>query len=353
MPAVSVVVPVYRVEKYLRRAVDSIRAQTLAEIEIILVDDGSPDDCGKICDAYQAQDVRIKVIHKQNEGLGFSRNRGVDAATGDYIAFIDSDDFIERDMLRTMYAAACESNADVVLSGMNIVYSNGANDPRSIIGKQTVFQGKKEMVQVLLNIVGSLPHEKEDSLYSMSVCTCLFKRETIVNHQIRFCSERKLVSEDLMFHIDFFSHAQTAVISDGIFYNYCVHPSSLSKRYWADRFQADITLYKEVCKRLDALCPKEQSHLYVDRMLQAYARFDSVREINHSYLLNDRKGLRARLLKISGDQTLQAALKSFPWYQLPRLQAVYAFCMKHKLLTMQILLTRLKDRVFKKKMETS
>ena len=92
MNLISVIVPVYKVEPYLRRCVDSILAQTYQDLEVILVDDGSPDNCPEICDEYAAQDERIKVIHKANGGLSSARNAGLDAASGDWVSFIDSDD---------------------------------------------------------------------------------------------------------------------------------------------------------------------------------------------------------------------------------------------------------------------
>lgn len=98
-PKVSIVVPIYNVEKYLHRCVNSLIRQTLKDIEIILVDDGSPDNCPKICDEYKNKDIRVKVIHKKNAGLGLARNSGLDEAKGEYVVFVDSDDFIEESAL--------------------------------------------------------------------------------------------------------------------------------------------------------------------------------------------------------------------------------------------------------------
>ena len=115
-PKISVVVPIYKVEKYLDRCIYSIINQTYTNLEIILVDDGSPDNCPKICDEYASKDNRIKVIHKQNGGLSSARNAGIKVATGDYIGFVDSDDFIELDMYEQMYKVAYENDVDLVMS---------------------------------------------------------------------------------------------------------------------------------------------------------------------------------------------------------------------------------------------
>ncbi|WP_209122916.1 glycosyltransferase family 2 protein [Alkalihalobacillus sp. BA299] len=118
---ISIIVPVYKVEKYLHKCIDSILNQSYPNLEIILVNDGSPDNCGSICDEYAEQDQRVKVIHKENGGLSSARNSGLDLATGEYIGFVDSDDYIEKDMYEELYKAAYEHSADVVECSLNII----------------------------------------------------------------------------------------------------------------------------------------------------------------------------------------------------------------------------------------
>lgn len=115
-PLVSIIIPVYNVEKYLKRCVDSVLSQTYKTLEIILVDDGSTDNCGKICDAYLSCDTRIYVIHKKNGGLSDARNYGIKAAHGDYVFFLDSDDWIRNDCIQVLIKHAIEKKADVVIS---------------------------------------------------------------------------------------------------------------------------------------------------------------------------------------------------------------------------------------------
>ena len=112
-PIISIIVPVYKVEKYLADCIDSITAQTFEDIEIILVDDGSPDNCGQLCDDYAKTDKRIKVIHKQNGGLSDARNAGIQAASGRYLGFIDSDDYIAPDMFERLYNSIIETDSDI------------------------------------------------------------------------------------------------------------------------------------------------------------------------------------------------------------------------------------------------
>ena len=117
MPKVSIIVPIYNVERYLDRCMDSLLHQTLEDIELILVDDGSPDQCPQMCEKYAELDSRVKVVHKKNAGLGLARNSGLGIATGEYVAFIDSDDFVDLDMYGTLYAETEKYPYDAVYCG--------------------------------------------------------------------------------------------------------------------------------------------------------------------------------------------------------------------------------------------
>ena len=124
-PLISVIVPIYKVENYLEKCVQSIIEQTYQNLEIILVDDGSPDNCPKLCDDLAKKDDRIKVIHKQNGGLSSARNAGIDVAQGEYIGFVDSDDYIEPQMYELLYNAIEKNNCKLSVCNINYVFENG------------------------------------------------------------------------------------------------------------------------------------------------------------------------------------------------------------------------------------
>lgn len=126
---ISVIVPIYNVEKYLKKCVDSILRQTYVHLEVILVDDGSPDGCPQMCDEYALRDARVKVVHKRNGGLSDARNAGIDIAKGAYLAFVDSDDFIEKDMLEKLYYSLIKYQADFSLCGLYCVDESGKRIP--------------------------------------------------------------------------------------------------------------------------------------------------------------------------------------------------------------------------------
>ena len=133
-PLISVIIPVYNVEKYLHRCLDSVIAQTYQNIEIICVDDGSIDESGRICDQYAVRDAHIKVIHQENQGLSAARNRGLDAAEGEYIAFVDSDDYILEDMYKKMLDKLLNYNVDLCVCQWQYEFSDG----RQVVKKKNI-----------------------------------------------------------------------------------------------------------------------------------------------------------------------------------------------------------------------
>ena len=124
-PKISVVVPVYNAERFLHKCVDSILSQSFSDLELILVDDGSPDNSGAICDDYARQDSRVKVIHQRNSGVSVARNRGIQEASGDYIGFVDSDDWIDSEMYAVLYQTAKKEHTDIVMCDSMTVYDDG------------------------------------------------------------------------------------------------------------------------------------------------------------------------------------------------------------------------------------
>ena len=145
----SVIVPVYRVEQYLDRCVESIVGQTYPNLEIILVDDGSPDNCPAMCDGWAEKDSRIRVIHKPNGGLSSARNAGIDAAAGRYLAFVDSDDYIGPNMYETMISAMERTGAGIACCGRYIV-RGGIQRPMHCMDRETVFSPAEAIKELLL-----------------------------------------------------------------------------------------------------------------------------------------------------------------------------------------------------------
>lgn len=146
---ISIIIPVYKVEGYLRKCLDSVLAQTYRALEILLVDDGSPDNCGAICDEYAARDDRVRVIHKPNGGLSDARNAGLEAAAGQWIGFVDSDDYIAPDMFEKLYLAASRTGAGIAVCGYRVVSDAGPAAPPRGVEKELVLE-RDEAIRLLL-----------------------------------------------------------------------------------------------------------------------------------------------------------------------------------------------------------
>lgn len=250
MDLISVIVPGYNVEKYLDRCMNSIVNQTYKNIEIIVVDDGSTDSSGKICDYYEQSDDRFKVIHKKNEGLGYARNTGLENSSGKYVVFVDSDDYIEKDMIQNLYDDLISKHADTCIGGFKRIYSDKIirfMNPFS--GK--CFSGNSIIDSVLVKMFGK---ERNPSDYlEMSVWKILFSNEIIREHNIFFPSERELISEDIIFDLDYYKYATKVYMSKTIGYCYCANDGSLTTKYRSNRFDLQVKLFEELEKKTNKM----------------------------------------------------------------------------------------------------
>ena len=349
MPEVSIIVPVYKAEEYLERCVNSLINQTLSDIEIILVDDASPDKSGELCDKFAAEDNRIKVIHKENEGPGEARNSGIEVASGEYMGFVDSDDFVDLNMYENLLNAARKYNADLVLSGFKFVGGNTFEGEgvtvKEFFCEDTVFSGKDGIDKLLCGIPGALPRECDDSSYGMSVCKNLFRREIAEKNNVKFMAEKKIMSEDTLFLLDFAACISKAVGIKDAYYCYCRNGESISKSYSETRFERSMVLVKEIEKRHAARMDKETYKIYLDRLTQAFGRVLGAQEIVYAKEKNiPYKELRKRLKAICEREEIREALKDYPIFKLPKKQALFAFLMKYKFYFLQKIAVSLRNQ---------
>ncbi len=238
---ISVVIPVYNVEKYLCRCVDSVISQTHSSLEIILVDDGSPDQCPKICDQYKEQDKRIKVIHKENGGLASARNAGMKIATGKYLFFVDSDDWLDCDGLEKLYQLAEEYNVDFVR--YRSVRENWPGLPPHY---PTMVEKEREMRGGYYS-KDDIDKEVLPRLFATSSLTLgpivgswgsLYKTSLLKTNNIQFHEEIKY-SEDVLFSAEVVTNANSFYyLENGGIYHYFYNDSSISKSFRRDRWES-------------------------------------------------------------------------------------------------------------------
>ena len=349
-PEVSIIIPVYNVEKYLERCVNSLRNQTICDIEIILVDDSSTDSSLEICKKASDEDLRIKVIHKVNEGAGLARNEALKTATGEYIGFLDSDDYVEADMFKTLYEKAIKYNSDLVMSGVlfvdgNMFKESGECVRKTYFDKDTHFETEEELKELKMGIVGATPQDDDDSKYGMSIWKNLFKNEIIKKNNIIFESEREILSEDAIFMIDYISCIDKATGINEAFYNYCRNEDSISKSYKKDRFEKSLVFVNEVEKRFKKDIKSEEYQIYIYRFWQAMCRVLCSQEIMYAKD-NDVKytDLKKRLKTVCTHDLTKRALKSYPIGTLPLKQRVFAYAMKYRLYFLLKVLVGLRSR---------
>lgn len=230
---ISVIVPVYNMEKYLKRCVDSILVQTYRQLEIILVDDGSTDTSPVICDDYAVKDKRIRVIHKENGGLSDARNAGLAIATGNYIGFVDSDDWIEPDMYKDMYEAVVKNRAQMAVCRYAEIYPDRIIDGSC---NDVVVLSRDEVLDIFIC---------EHSQYKIynSVWSKLFQRELIGD--TKFPKGRN--SEDIVFTTKAFCRLKCCVYIDKAYYNYVKErEGSIMNSFAGDRMLNDeIPFWRE------------------------------------------------------------------------------------------------------------
>lgn len=238
MPQISIIVPVYKVEKYLERCVDSILAQTFKDFELILVDDGSPDKCPEICDEYAKKDSRVSVIHRENGGLSVARNTALDIAKGEYIGFVDSDDYIHPQMYEILYKNIVDNNADV--STCDIVEGAELIQWKHIAETETSASKGSEIVKKwIVGRVRCKPY---------IVCNKLFRRECF--DIIRFPEGR--ICEDISTTPKILYEADTVVECNAPMYYYFQNSEGLSCGRYTVKQLDRLTSYEDAMRFYEA-----------------------------------------------------------------------------------------------------
>ena len=321
-PVVSIIVPVYNVSMYIEKCLQTLVGQSLSNIEIILVDDGSTDISGQICDQYARKYQNIKVVHCKNNGLGMARNRGLEIASGEYVGFVDSDDFISKKMYEILYRNAIENEADISYCAWQRFTEEEETTEKNIIEEGEnhlqlqMWSGKEDIRQYLLDRIGRPPECREDNFYGATVCGGIFRRQLLEEYRIQFVSEKVFIAEDILFDIDIILRCRKIVHCNTVLYFYRYNPASLTTVYRSDRFEKNVILYHEMYNRLSKEFLTEHCFNSMSRYLLTVARIAIIQEAAF-IKTNGRAYARKKIKEICNCKEVQNILKKYPYKLLP------------------------------------
>ena len=304
-PKITIIVPVYKVEPYIRKCVESIIGQTYQRIEVILVDDGSPDNCGAICDEYASVDSRITVIHTENEGVYIARNKALDVATGDYLMFVDSDDWVEPDFCETALKLALDNNVQLVAFMYNNVFEgrdNSITEKRPAILHETGYMEASEAVKHLIFRNTSLANYLWNKLFKRS----LFDG-------VKFPEVRVLQDQSVVYLM--MLRAGRIYVSDAVLYNYLQHSGSITDTIYKSikKYASLFAIYQERLPILRQYCPENERHQMIQLADLSMKGLVFIRPDSESeQLRNDMKGFlqanKAYLLREAGMRSTRVKL---------------------------------------------
>lgn len=301
-PKISVIMPVYNSEEFLRMAVDSILNQTFEDFELILVDDGSKDNSGAICEEYAQKDARVQVIHQENGGICAARNTGMKAAAGEYLAFIDNDDEYLPNLLEENYALAKEYNADVVKYGYQVeeTFTDGFVDNRKQVAKQFTFITSESLAEYYIA-------SKDSGAFNM-IWNGIYRHSFLLENKISFNEQCKFGYEDWIFNSLLYPQISSMILNPSVEYvHYQRDGFSTSKKYHDNQLQACMLASESEQAMLDAIqiekvlpCQKEES--LIASLIEILVRLNNPK---CSYSVKEKA---EKILQIRGEKLYQVRL---------------------------------------------
>lgn len=323
-PLISVIVPIYNVEKYLNECIDSIIRQTYTNLEIILVNDGSTDSCAKICDSYKKKDSRIKVIHKENGGVSSARNIGLRKSNGIYISFVDSDDWIEPNYYEKMLKVALENDLDVVQCSYFRITCN--NKEYINLSNNEIKSNKKEYLYQILNVQSGVGfcHMK---LYKKDII-----KDVLFDENLKVC-EDALFNIKISYNINKFS-----IISDAL-YNYRINENSVVKKYdikYQEKYLSGI----ESIEKFLGVKQKEQIKQAFNNFVVYHVMLITVNYCFHP----DNNNQKSSLKKIYDNKILKNAIEKSNYENISITRKITLFALKHKLYTLIAIICKYRQK---------
>lgn len=323
-PLVSIIVPVYKVpEEYLRKCIESCMAQTMEEIEVLLVDDGSPDSCGEICDSYAEKDARIKVVHKKNGGLSSARNAGFLAASGQWVMFVDGDDWIDADMCETMYKTGTEQDVQLVLCGIMKDYKHNSVEYKFYLEENKVYAGDecKWLQQQLL-------------VYNCNIAVAyskLIRRSLLAENHILHDEVLKQGAEGLEFNLRLFEKLERAVFINKPFYHYIYNEESISASHNEANHEFVVKCFEQIQAFIETSQNREALLSWFDNRLLYVIITTAISGYFNPSNTEPYADKKAKYKKYLQKPMIAKALRTANLEGLSKQRRVVLFCIRHKL----------------------
>lgn len=333
---ISIIIPVYNVEKYLKRCLESVIHQTYINLEILLIDDGSIDKSLEICKEYEKIDSRIKVYSKSNEGLGLTRNYGLKRANGEFITFIDSDDYIVKNAIEMLYLKEKETDADVIIA--NSYYKNIEQEVYLCEG----LYAESEIKDILIvHAMGNSPRFLDGLSYT--AWGKLYKKSILYDNGIEFPSERKMIWEDLVFNTNVYSVSKSIYVSHYPIYYYCYNDGSLTHTYKPNKLNMIMDLYKYMIKKIEILNLSDEAKIRLNNNFIGHIRTCIKLEV---YYVKSNGFNRAfkNIENICKNSDVQELIKSYPVKNFNKSQLIFNVFMKIKFIVGVYFLTWLQNK---------
>ena len=293
---VSIIVPVYNNEKYVKKCITSLLSQTEIDIEIIIIDDGSTDDSFKVCEELSKIDNRIVLIHQENAGVSSARNKGIQVAKGDYIGFVDSDDWIDKEMYSMLYYKAINESADIVMCDAEIIYMDGRRKEDTFYTINDMDSLSKELApNTLVEIAGA-------------VWRAIYRKKLIIENNVLFQENIKF-SEDRIFNLQCISKMNKLLYIKKGFYKRLVHDSSAVHSFHEDYFERVLISYNEIKDTIKDDWGNDENikSVYAKQFINGvFASFDNYCRSESNY--NVKKSLK-KIRSICNNPILQEDIK--------------------------------------------
>ena len=325
MSAVSIVVPCYKVEKYIGQLIESIQAQTFKDIEVILVEDGSPDKTGAICDEYAANDPRLHVIHKANGGVSAARNDGLQATSGEYIIFCDSDDYLPEDAIEVLYQKAVQTDADIVIGDMNQIFDKGEKKGGSY-AEEFVIEDAGQIQELIKAVFYKTycpwPNQGKAAFGYSSPCNKLVRRKLLFDNGIHFDTRVKGIYDDYIYSAYILAVSKRVAYIPQNVYNYRILATSITHAYKSDTPEINEAIFEVWSEFLQEYDQKSAyTAAYYANVLQ---RLDE--SLSRYYFNPDNP--KSFIKEI---QDLQKAMDTSPYKDIPRFADVDKLGKRHRM----------------------